>query len=41
MNDLIPTSLTSEAVKTKAKELGADLVGIADGGLNGPISAGS
>ena len=33
MNELIPTSLTSEAVKTKAKELGADLVGIADGGL--------
>ena len=33
MNELIPTSLTSEAIKEKAKELGADLVGIADGAL--------
>ena len=33
MNELIPTSLTSEAIKAKAKALGADLVGIADGGL--------
>ena len=33
MNALIPTTLTSEAIKEKAKELGADLVGIADGVL--------
>ena len=33
MNDLIATSLTSADIKTKAKELGADLVGIADGAL--------
>ena len=33
MNDLIPTSLTAEAVKIKGKELGADLIGIADGAL--------
>ena len=33
MNELIPTLLTADAVKTKAKELGADLVGIADGAL--------
>ena len=33
MNELIPTILTSDAVKEKAKSLGADLVGIADGAL--------
>ncbi len=33
MNELIPTRLTSEAIKEKAKSLGADLVGIADGAL--------
>lgn len=33
MNKPIPTSLTAEAVKSKAKELGADLVGIADGAI--------
>ena len=33
MNELIPTSLTSEAIKEKARSLGADLVGIADGAL--------
>jgi epoxyqueuosine reductase len=33
MNDLIPTSLTSKAIKEKAQSLGADLVGIADGAL--------
>jgi len=31
MNALIPTTLTSEAIKAKAKSLGTDLVGIADG----------
>ncbi|MBL4757873.1 MAG: hypothetical protein JKY32_09650 [Rhizobiales bacterium] len=33
MNKLIPTALTAEAIKEKAKSLGADLVGIADGAL--------
>ena len=33
MNELIPTRLTSEAIKEKAISLGADLVGIADGAL--------
>jgi epoxyqueuosine reductase len=33
MNELIPTTLTSEAIKDKAMSLGADLVGIADGAL--------
>lgn len=33
MNELIPSSLTAETVKAKARELGADLVGIADGAL--------
>jgi len=33
VNKPIPTSLTAEAVKSKAKELGADLVGIADGAI--------
>ena len=33
MNELIPTILTSDVIKEKAKSLGADLVGIADGAL--------
>ena len=33
MNELIPTTLTSEVLKEKARSLGADLVGIADGAL--------
>ena len=33
VNALIPTTLTSDTIKEKAKELGADLVGIADGAL--------
>ncbi|MBT3791122.1 MAG: hypothetical protein HN725_07340 [Alphaproteobacteria bacterium] len=33
MNELIPTTLTAEAIKEKALSLGADLVGIADGAL--------
>lgn len=33
MNKPFLTTLTSDAVKTKAKELGADLVGIADGAV--------
>ena len=33
MNKPFPTTLTADAVKEKAKALGADLVGIADGGV--------
>ena len=33
MNELIPTTLTSNAIKQKTKSLGADLVGIADGAV--------
>ena len=33
MNTLLPTTLTTEAIKEKARSLGADLVGIADGAV--------
>jgi len=33
MNELIPTTLTADDIKQKAKALGADLVGIADGSV--------